>query len=170
LSELEMVCDRVAILVKGKVYSQGTIAELTEHRKFYEIEVESSGADASREMYSRALSNVVKPGAAAPETATMALAQMPGKQIATLGTGELVVVDQGVLRVATVRAETVQPIIDALRAHGAVIKTVRSVKPSLEDLFMEAVIDPTTGEALTPGAAENVNRGDKGQVNGGVKS
>jgi len=72
--------------------------------------------------------------------------------------------------VATMRAETVQPIIDALRAHGAVIKTVRSVKPSLEDLFMEAVIDPTTGEAMSPGAAENEKSGSKGQVNGGMKS
>src|SRR5205814_1065423 len=35
LSELEMVCDRVAILVQGKVYSQGTIDELTrESRRF----------------------------------------------------------------------------------------------------------------------------------------
>lgn len=168
LSELEMVCDRVAILVKGKVYSQGTIAELTEHRKYYEIEIESSGAEASRDTYMRALSTVVKPGSGAPETATMVLAQMPGKRIATLGTGELVVVDQGVLRVATVRAETVQPIIDALRAHGAVIKTVRSVKPSLEDLFMEAVIDPMTGEALTPGAAESVKGVSSG--NGGLTS
>ncbi len=40
LSELEMVCDRVAILVQGQVSSQGTIEELTAESRRYEIEVE----------------------------------------------------------------------------------------------------------------------------------
>jgi len=38
LSELEMVCDRVAILVEGNVARQGTLAELTEHTLAYHIE------------------------------------------------------------------------------------------------------------------------------------
>lgn len=37
LSELEMVCDRVAIMVQGKVVSQGTIDELTAESFRYEI-------------------------------------------------------------------------------------------------------------------------------------
>jgi ABC-2 type transport system ATP-binding protein len=41
LSELEQVCDRVAILVKGKVVKQGVIGELTLDRQRYEIEVGS---------------------------------------------------------------------------------------------------------------------------------
>ena len=39
LSELEMVCDRVAILVQGRVAAQGTIDELTRDSRRYEIEV-----------------------------------------------------------------------------------------------------------------------------------
>src|SRR5205085_7431288 len=39
LSELEMVCDRVAILVQGRVASQGTIEELTRDRQGYELEL-----------------------------------------------------------------------------------------------------------------------------------
>ena len=39
LSELEMVCDRVAILVQGQVASQGTISELTFESQRYEIDV-----------------------------------------------------------------------------------------------------------------------------------
>lgn len=39
LSELEMVCSRVAILVQGKVAQQGTIDELTRDSSRYEIEV-----------------------------------------------------------------------------------------------------------------------------------
>jgi hypothetical protein len=33
-----------------------------------------------------------------------------------------------------------------------VIKSVKANRPSLEDLFMEAVTDPETGKALGPGA------------------
>src|SRR5687768_6375430 len=39
LSELEMVCDRVAILVHGQVAQQGTINELTVAQQRYDIEV-----------------------------------------------------------------------------------------------------------------------------------
>ncbi len=41
LSELEMVCDRVAILVDGLVARQGTLKELTEHTIEYRISVTS---------------------------------------------------------------------------------------------------------------------------------
>ena len=37
LSELEMVCDRVAILVDGLVHRQGTLSELTDHTVEYQI-------------------------------------------------------------------------------------------------------------------------------------
>ncbi|MFQ5491952.1 MAG: ATP-binding cassette domain-containing protein [Phycisphaerae bacterium] len=39
LSELEMVCDRVAILVDGMIARQGTLSELTEHTTEYTITV-----------------------------------------------------------------------------------------------------------------------------------
>lgn len=39
LSELEMVCDRVAILVQGEVAAQGTIDELTKESRRYEITI-----------------------------------------------------------------------------------------------------------------------------------
>jgi ABC-2 type transport system ATP-binding protein len=39
LSELEMVCDRVAILVQGEVVKQGTIRELTVESERYEIRI-----------------------------------------------------------------------------------------------------------------------------------
>lgn len=40
LSELEMVCDRVAILVQGKVSTQGTIDDLTADSQRYEIVID----------------------------------------------------------------------------------------------------------------------------------
>lgn len=42
LSELEMVCDRVAIMVKGQVTLQGTIDSLTKDSKRYELNIEGT--------------------------------------------------------------------------------------------------------------------------------
>src|SRR5208282_3017295 len=41
LSELETVCDRVAILVGGRVARQGSVDEMTRARQFYLFELES---------------------------------------------------------------------------------------------------------------------------------
>ena len=45
LGELEMICDRVAILVRGKVVRQGTIADLTCDSSRYEITVRGAAPD-----------------------------------------------------------------------------------------------------------------------------
>lgn len=140
LSELEMVCDRVAILVKGVVSSQGTLDELTRDQQRYEIEI-------------------VPPPAMAPEEAIRAaLPSLASAGTQRLITGETLAVDGPVLRIATMDPERIQGVIDAIRARGLMIRAVRPFRPSLEDLFMRAVIDPTTGDALTPGA----DRGEGG--------
>jgi ABC-2 type transport system ATP-binding protein len=53
LSELEMVCDRVAIMVKGKVTMQGTIDSLTNKSKRIEIEIECSPPEWTREAFDK---------------------------------------------------------------------------------------------------------------------
>ncbi len=40
LSEVEMICDRVAILDKGKLVRMGSVEELTTQREFYQIGIE----------------------------------------------------------------------------------------------------------------------------------
>ena len=45
LSELEMVCDRVAILVQGNVAMQGTLDDLTKDSKRYEIVIDGAIPD-----------------------------------------------------------------------------------------------------------------------------
>jgi ABC-2 type transport system ATP-binding protein len=45
LSELEMVCDRVSILVQGQVAVQGTLEELTRDSQRYEITIQGSPPD-----------------------------------------------------------------------------------------------------------------------------
>lgn len=154
LSELEMVCDRVSILVQGVVASQGTLEELTANERRYEIEVDAP--DSLVSMVRRAL-----PGAGVndpPPDDSVA----PGRRVAisgALATGEEFEIDRSMIRIHTTDAQTIQPLLDGLRAQNAVIKAVRPVRPSLEDLFMRAVTDPTTGQALLPGAAKDAKKG-----------
>lgn len=122
LSELEMVCDRVAILVGGTVRVQGTMAELTAARTEYIVNLEA--------------------GSAMDAAAAVAKAGFGG-EVRVSGTS---------LSVATQEAARMQPVIDALRRAGFTITAMAVRKPSLEDLFMESVIDPATGQALPPGA------------------
>lgn len=138
LSELEMVCDRVAILVQGEVSAQGTIDELTHGQQRYEIEI--VGGD---------------PGA----QFAGAIPSLSPHGTRHLVTGEGMEVRGPVLSLATTDPERIQGVIDALRAKGVLIRSIRQFRPSLEDLFMQAVTDPGTGEALTPGAAEPAARG-----------
>ncbi|HRQ72357.1 MAG TPA: ATP-binding cassette domain-containing protein [Phycisphaerales bacterium] len=164
LSELEMVCDRVAILVQGRVVSQGTIDELTADKRRYEIEL-TAEPDAAAAYFQRALPEAIRHG----EHATLT-PPAPGERETDrappthspltrrvgyhgqLATGEWLEIDHATLRIGSTEPATIQPIIDALRERGAVIRSIRQNRPSLEDLFMQAVTDPSTGATLKPGA------------------
>lgn len=150
LSELEMVCDRVAIMVKGLVVSQGTIDELTVARQRYEIELASPPAE----------------GAGGSLLSLPAERRQDGPRTYFTGrllTGEEFEIEQSTIRVRTTEAERVQPVLDQLRAGGAIIRSFRPIRPTLEDLFMEAVIDRETGKTLTPGAADEPTRRKGGE-------
>jgi ABC-2 type transport system ATP-binding protein len=127
LSELEMICDRMAILVGGQVARQGTLNELTAAKQRYEIEVSAANPEICREAMVRALTKVGAPLGADARGA--------------LGSGEWLELADHTVRIGTIDALAVQPIVDALRAEGQSICRVQMVRPSLEDLFMEAVGD-----------------------------
>ncbi|MFO0857096.1 MAG: ATP-binding cassette domain-containing protein [Phycisphaerales bacterium] len=161
LSELEMVCDRVAILVQGKVASHGTIHELTDKRQVYEIEVAKAGHDDSASLIATLQSGVnLKMLAGQTQNESVSNGDLAKRVGATgqLSTGENVTIDHDMIKVSTADPGKIQPLIDTLRSRGFVIKTVRSIRPSLEDLFMEAVTDPTTGKSLAPGAAKEATK------------
>jgi ABC-2 type transport system ATP-binding protein len=120
LSELEMVCDRVAIMVQGKVSMQGTIDELTAESQRYEVDIVGDAPT----------------WADGDETVRV----QPSKT----GLTTLVLKATG--------PDPVQPILDRLRGEQRVVAALRPVRETLEDLFMRAVTDPTTGVALKPGA------------------
>jgi len=161
LSELEMVCDRVAILVKGTVASQGTIDELTKDKQYYELEVQAESTQEVQSLLAAALPSVglLDLPPALPERASAgpsghATPARPGP-LTTLADGIPVFLLGSTLRVGTTDASRMQPLVDAIRARGGTIKSLRPVRPSLEDLFMQAVTDPATGQTMTPGAELN---------------
>ena len=138
LSELEMVCDRVAILVEGQVASQGTIDELTEGKRGYEIELELPAEKVRAALLDALPGQFLLPEAPGTDETGLALSK---RLSGTLVTGEAIEFDGVVIRAATTDPVAIQPVIDALRKRNVVIRSVRPVRPSLEDLFMSAVSD-----------------------------
>ena len=112
LSELEMVCDRVAILVGGRLARQGTIDELALDKQFYSIE----------------LADEVNPA-------------LLGGVRQALRAGLSVEAEGKLIRIGTTDANDVQPALDVLRGAGVVVRRMHPVRPSLEELFMDAVRD-----------------------------
>jgi ABC-2 type transport system ATP-binding protein len=144
LSELEMVCDRVAILVSGRVARQGTIDALTAAKQRYEIEVATAVGEDVRSRVIRSLpQGTFSDGAVVPV--------VRGK----LADGTWLELQGPVLRIGTTDPADVQPLLDALRGAGLVLRRVQAVRPSLEDLFMEAT-GPSSG-AAQPAAAAAAN-------------
>jgi ABC-2 type transport system ATP-binding protein len=158
LSELEMVCDRVAILVKGVVAQQGTIQELTQGQRHYIIELAMPELQSTPEEIRRLLPDSLlarQPGLGGGtpgvQVSEAGLARRVGFK-GELASGHSIEIDHNRILVGTDDPEPIQPLIDALRERRALIRSVRPHRPSLEDLFMQAVTDPSTGEALKPGA------------------
>ncbi len=122
LSELEMVCDRVAILVQGEVAQQGTIDDLTEESLRYEI--------------------VIAGPAPAWVEGDSSLREEPRSN------------DQTALIIKGIDPPPVQSLIDRLRGEARTILSVEPKRETLEDLFMRAVTDPTTGEVSALGVRQ----------------
>jgi len=117
LSELEMVCDRVAIMVHGLVSTQGTIEELTADQSGFEIAT----------------------NAPIDQTLRSQISTLP--QIPTILDGK----DPARMTFQTNNAASVQPAIDALRKQNIIIESAGFKRPSLEDLFMQ-VVDTNHGD------------------------
>jgi ABC-2 type transport system ATP-binding protein len=133
LGEVEMICDRVGILVQGLVVRQGTLDELTKERQFYEIEIELGRPGDPAEAIRAALP--VELGPPGPP-------EVPGDPPVARGQirgGRSVELAGSVLRVNGAGAADIQPVIDALRRQDLTIRVVRPVRQSLEDLFIETV-------------------------------
>jgi ABC-2 type transport system ATP-binding protein len=157
LSELEMISDRVAILVAGRVAKQGTLNDLTLGQQRYEIEVSPNG-QLPRPLR-ETLGATVQPVAVAARTVAAVSPPPPGAfpvygggppplartlERGHLPTGHWIEIDGPTLRVGITDPAALQPLIDQLRAAGTTLQRVQLVRPSLEDLFIEAVSPPAS--------------------------
>lgn len=139
LGELEMVCDRVAIMNKGQVVRQGTIRGLTEDSRRYEILCKgvptTPDFDAELARMSASVSRrAAATPSAAPPTGGPEPALNPDETLVSLGSSE---------------AEAAQPVLDFLRARRVTILSMRPIRQSLEDLFLATLRE--TGDS-GPGA------------------
>ncbi len=128
LSEIETICTRVAILVQGRLVAQGTIDELTSSSRRYEIVIEGSPPPWC--------------------TDSVSVHSLPPGQMAATG----ILGECCRLVFLGLDAPGAQPILDRLRREQRTVLAVQTVRESLEDLFMRAVTDPTTGLIYRPGA------------------
>jgi ABC-2 type transport system ATP-binding protein len=126
LSELETVCDRVAILVRGVVARQGTIDELTVAKQCFFFEFAASPDP--------------WPGVWNALPGVFTVAPAPGRPtMGFLADRTWCQFDGICLRIGKTEPAEVQDILDALRKQGLVIRRMHVLRPSLEELFFEAV-------------------------------
>jgi ABC-2 type transport system ATP-binding protein len=133
LGEVERVCDRVAILLAGRVVKQGTIEDLTAGSEHYEIELGGGDGPSLRQAVRTALGWEPATAPASPAAAD------PAAETGKLPSGETVELAGTTLRIITGNPLRVQPVIDALRRAGLVIHAMRPVRQTLEDFFIQTV-------------------------------
>ena len=136
LSELELICDRMAILVSGQVAKSGTLDELTAARQRYEIQFAAGSPGGDLNAIQRLF---LKLGA-----------EVKDPTHGTLPGGRWITATDHTVCIGTDEPVEIQSIVDALRVDGQTIVRVQSVRPSLEDLFIEAVGEQTGVGAVRP--------------------
>jgi ABC-2 type transport system ATP-binding protein len=143
LSELELICDRVAILVGGQVARQGTLDELTLTNQHYQIELLLPDPIANRSKLLQSLPASFNGAAAEGSAPTFpqraGSPPPPTVDRGTLNGGQSIEVQGALLRIGSTEPADIQPVLDALRREGYVIRRVQSFRPTLEDLFLSAV-------------------------------
>jgi ABC-2 type transport system ATP-binding protein len=112
LGEVELICDRVAILQLGEVIRQGDMASLLKAHGFFVIGL----ADGQN---------------------------VPTQELANKG---YVVTQNGAMwEVALKDGESIDPVVDLLRAKGLSIRHLVEKRQTLEELFMETVVAAEPG-------------------------
>lgn len=113
LGELELICDRMAIVSRGRVVREGSLEDLTLESCRYEVVV---GGNLMGD------ADVVE-------------------LVSRLGGGVTLSPDGVETRILlpTRRPHVVQPVVDAVRRHGYLLVSVTPARQSLEELFLEAI-------------------------------
>jgi ABC-2 type transport system ATP-binding protein len=148
LSELEMVTDRVAILLRGRVAKHGTLDDLTAGKRSYDIEVVAGDADRLRAALGEQLGARETPppeNISPPEgAASLSLWADDGGATGALVAGRT-------LRLFTEDAGVANRAMAGLHHGGITAASMKPVRPTLEDLFIEAVAELDAAERVDAG-------------------
>jgi len=131
LQEVELVCDRVAVMAAGQVRGIGTIEELTERLGDRQVKWDLAGACDPAQL-ARLIGNLVGIDQENPSLATSG------------HSGRAITIDRlpsGVMRVSVpwVDQPTIDKMIDQLRLAGISIVSLTTPRRSLEDVFLSLV-------------------------------
>jgi ABC-2 type transport system ATP-binding protein len=123
LQEVELVCDRVAVMAGGKLRGIGTIEELTQKRGFPNVSFELAGPTSQNHL--RELLASIIPSDDQYEPNRFSIEQVPS----------------GTLRVSINLPDqaAIDKAIDLLRQNGISILAISTPRPSLEDAFLSLV-------------------------------
>jgi ABC-2 type transport system ATP-binding protein len=141
LGEVERVCDRVAILVAGRVIQRGTVEELTAGSQRYEIELGGAPAEQLRPAIRAALPCELAICLSLDSAGAPAAAAGPPLESGRLPSGEILELAGTTVRILSDDPARIQPLIDAFRSRGITICAVRPVRQSLEDFFIQTMSD-----------------------------
>ena len=147
LGEAEQVCDRVAILVQGRVVKQGRMDDLQREGSRQELTVRWGGSGASAGTNSQMEVGLRGAVTLNSDASTRSL-PFRGMNISPIITAD----GNHQYVFGDVDASAAQPALDAVRAAGGEIISLIPMHQRLEELFMKIVVDPTTGKAPPPGA------------------
>ena len=125
LSEVERVCDRVAILKEGRLVREGQVEDLTRVSSAFEVETHGASRERMETLAARFPGLVVAPPAPPPVGGEAATGVLEGALVMTFS-GD----PAGLNR-----------LIDALRAEHVSIAAVRPRRESLEEVFVKVVRD-----------------------------
>lgn len=163
LSEVEMLCSRVAILVQGTVRTIGSIHDLTRDSRRIEIEISAKQAPAwlageFPQVTLRTIAGAAPPvtvsagGHGSPATPPIPTTRAPAAD-SVAGEHRAATADgpTGLVLVWTGATTTeVQPLIDRLRGSGIEIRRVQPLADTLEDLFVSMVQNDDPGAGAGP--------------------
>jgi ABC-2 type transport system ATP-binding protein len=129
LGEVEQICDRVAILQKGEIIREGSVAQLTRQRGMFVV------------------------GLADGQQMPVEELKKSGFSVTRAGEHHQVALEDG---------QTIDPVVDLLRARGLSLRHLVEKRVSLEELFMATVdaAEPGVDQAIP--VAHAVGKGPPG--------
>jgi len=142
LQEVELVCDRVAVMAAGQVRGIGTIEELTERLGDRQVKWDLAGVSHPAQLVAL-IAKLAGIGTASQADAAALPMTSPANAIAGQG-GRAITLDRlpsGIMRVSVpwIDQPTIDKMIDQFRLMGISIISLTTPRRSLEDVFLSLV-------------------------------